>query len=105
MTNKGVYKMKAKITKSELFDIEINGFTHKGFTKVDTWSGLAKYKNKDGEVIATDSFVDGLFNWMLAPHKGIVNTDETFSIIMASPFFQANGSINGSYGQPGGDAK
>ena len=85
MQIKGVY-MKAVITKSELYDIEINDVIYKGFTKVDTWSGLAKYRNKDGEVIATDSFVDGLFSWMMAPHKGDVNSDE-ISIIMASPCF------------------
>lgn len=79
--------MKAKITKSELYDIEINGLIHKGFTKVDTWSGLAKYRNNVGEIIATDSFVDGLFSWMLSPHKGEVNQDE-INIIMASPVFQ-----------------
>lgn len=86
MTNKGVY-MKVKITKSELYDIEINNLVHKGFTKVDVWSGLAKYRNKDGEIIATDSFIDGLFSWMMAPHKGEVNQDE-ITIIMASPCFQ-----------------
>ena len=79
--------MKVKITKSELYDIEINGLIHKGFTKVDTWSGLAKYRNKDGEVIATDSFIDGMFDWMLAPHKGKVTSDE-INIVMLSPCFQ-----------------
>ena len=79
--------MKVKIVRSELFDIEINGLIHKGFTKVDTWSGLANYRNKDGEIIATDSFVDGLFSWLMSPHKDGVASEEIVAI-MASPVFQ-----------------
>lgn len=95
--------MKAEITRSELFDIKISGLTHKGFTKVDTWSGMAKYRNKDGEVIATDSFIEGMFSWMMAPHKGKVNSDE-ITIIMASPCFQElHSGIIASGGQSGVD--
>ncbi len=80
--------MKAKIQKVELFNIEINGVTHKGFEKIESWRGLACYKNKDGEIIATEYPGDNPIDWVFDMIGGKpTNEDQEVVIISASPCF------------------
>ena len=78
--------MKAKIQKVELFNIEINGVTHKGFEKIESWRGLACYKNKDGQIIANDFGDKTPFDWILFPGDKKAEPQEII-IITASPCF------------------
>ncbi len=75
--------MKAKITKSAMFDIEIDGTMHHGFTVVSEWNGLVEYENKDGKVIATNEFEEDAFAFLMAKKDDIGET----VIIKAAPFF------------------
>jgi hypothetical protein len=75
--------MKAKITKSESFDIEINSTTHYGFKIKEEWNGLILYENENGKVIATNVFTDEGFAFLMTKPK----TEGETVIIKASPFF------------------
>lgn len=80
--------MKAKIQKVEMFNIEINGVTHEGFTKTETWKGMACYKNKDGEIVGSNFGGRAPFDWIF--HQIDVDKKdepEEFIIISASPHF------------------
>lgn len=80
--------MKASITRSESFDIEILGVLHKGFTKKDEWNGLVLYENNDGKVIATNEFEDDTFAFLMTKKE-----DQGEAVIIkASPFFCGGGA-------------
>ena len=75
--------MKVKITKSECFDIEINGVVYCDFKIKEEWNGLVLYQNKEGEVIATNEFEDDIFGFLMTKPK----TEGEAVIIKASPCF------------------
>ena len=75
--------MKAKITKHECFNIEINGVTHYNFSITSKWNGLVEYKNKEGSVIATDGFQADMFAFLSLEKTG----DQEINIITVSPNF------------------
>ena len=80
--------MKAKISKSEIYDIEIRGVIHQGFRKVDTWNGLAKYQKEGQTIIAIDD--KELFGGMFGELFGGANKDNELEIVMASPSLLEN---------------
>ena len=75
--------MKAKITKSERFDIEINGVTYHDFEVKEEWNGLVLYQNKEGKVIATNEFEDDTLGFLMTKPE----TEGEAVIIKASPCF------------------
>lgn len=75
--------MKAKITKHECFNIEINGVMHYNFAVKSKWNGIVEYKNQDGTVIASDEFEDEMFAFLMIKPKA----EGELVIIKASPFF------------------
>ena len=76
--------LKAKITQANVYDIEINGVTHKGFEKVGELEGLTSLKNVEGQTVVVsidgDRPVTKLFNEIFG--KG--QSDE-FDVIKMSP--------------------
>ena len=75
--------MKAKITKSERFSIEIDGIIYCDFEEKEEWNGLVLYENKEGKVIATNVFADDVFAFLMTKPK----TEGETVIIKASPCF------------------
>ena len=75
--------MKAKISRSERFDININGTLHCGFKVKSEWNGLVEYENKDGKVIATNEFENDVFSFLMTKPE----TEGEAVIVKAAPFF------------------
>lgn len=73
----------SKITKTEVFDIEIKGVVHEGFKKKDSWNGLACYENKYGKIIAAENFKLDIFSFM---NYDNIN-EEDIKIVAGSPCF------------------
>jgi hypothetical protein len=56
---------------------------HCGFEVKSEWNGLVEYENKDGKVIATNEFEDGVFAFLMTKPE----TEGEAVIIKAAPFF------------------
>jgi hypothetical protein len=82
--------MKAKLTKEEVFTLEVAGLKFPGLRVESRWEGLTKLVNEKGESLVICGEREGrnfgtAFNDLFGDILGCVPTSTDMAIVMASP--------------------